>query len=57
MRVRFAAPDGFEQVMLTLYESDDAGMQVRLVTFDEDDLISALDELEERHSVGEGSGV
>ena len=43
--------------MLTLYESDDAGMQVRLVTFDEDDLISALDELEERHSVGEGSGV
>ena len=35
MRVRFAAPDGFEQVMLTLYEANAEGLQARLVTFDQ----------------------
>ena len=55
MRVRFAKEDGFEQLMLTLYEADDAGKQARLVTFDEDDLVSALDELEDRYCAGEGA--
>jgi class 3 adenylate cyclase/type II secretory pathway predicted ATPase ExeA/ketosteroid isomerase-like protein len=49
------AESGFALSALTLYEVDAGGRLFRSVSFEEDDLESALDELDERYLAGEGA--
>ena len=48
-RVRSGDGSDFELTGLDVTELDDDGRQCRIVTFDEDDLAAALEELERRH--------
>lgn len=55
-RVLWAADAGDELPLLVVIECDEAGRGRRVVFFDDDDLVSALGELEDRYVAGEGAG-
>ena len=54
-RVAMVAEGGFEAPMLTVFESDLTGRIVRDLSFDADNLVGAIAELEDRYITGEGA--
>src|SRR5262249_47745352 len=54
-RTRVESESGLVVVFLEVDEVDDEGLMVRAVTFDDDDLQGALDELDARYMFGEGA--
>ena len=55
IRLHCGQADGFQLLLLCLYECDGNGRLVYEADYDDDDLAAALDELDERYIAGEGA--